>query len=76
MRNLLFKHSLDGNVPKGKDWHSKLADQISKNYKEIRPAIIGTKSSKMLDEFKRFRHVVRNVYTFSLAPEKISPLIK
>lgn len=29
----------------------------------------------MLDEFRRFRHVVRNVYTFNLVPEKMEPLI-
>ncbi|KPA09467.1 hypothetical protein MHK_010299 [Candidatus Magnetomorum sp. HK-1] len=73
---ILTARQIDGEIPKGKDWHSKLVDQISEDYKDIRPAIIGTKNAKSLDEFKRFRHVVRNVYTFSLAPEKIGPLIK
>ena len=73
---ILTARLVDGDVPKGKDWHSKLVAQISEDYKDIRPAIIGTKSAELLDEFKRFRHVVRNVYTFSLAPDKIGPLIK
>ncbi|ETR65539.1 MAG: hypothetical protein OMM_14094 [Candidatus Magnetoglobus multicellularis str. Araruama] len=73
---ILTARQIDGEVPKGKDWHSKLIEQISKENKDIRPAIIGTKSAELLDEFKRFRHVVRNVYTFSLAPEKIGPLIR
>ena len=30
----------------------------------------------MLDELRRFRHVVRNVYTYKFNPEKIEGLIK
>ena len=29
-----------------------------------------------LDEYLRFRHVVRNVYTFSFDPERIGRLVK
>jgi len=29
----------------------------------------------VLDELRRFRHLVRNIYTFSLIPEKIEPLV-
>jgi hypothetical protein len=28
-----------------------------------------------LDEYRGFRHVVRNVYTYHLSPEKIEPLV-
>jgi hypothetical protein len=28
-----------------------------------------------LDEFRRFRHLVRNVYVFNLVPQKMSPLM-
>lgn len=28
-----------------------------------------------LDEFRRFRHLVRNVYTFNLVPEKMENLV-
>ena len=28
-----------------------------------------------LDEYRGFRHVVRNVYTYHLSPEKIKPLV-
>ena len=29
----------------------------------------------MLDEYRAFRHVVRNVYTFNLSCDKIAPLV-
>ena len=28
-----------------------------------------------LEEYRGFRHVVRNVYTYHLSPEKIGPLV-
>ena len=39
----------------------------------IRPAVIGPESASALDELRRFRHLVRNVYTFNLVPEKMTP---
>jgi len=42
---------------------------------EIRPAIISIDSYSFLDELRRFRHLVRNVYTFNLVPGKIEPII-
>jgi hypothetical protein len=41
----------------------------------VRPAVIGGKSTVALDEFRRFRHLVRNVYAFSLVPQKMNPLM-
>jgi hypothetical protein len=31
--------------------------------------------SYKLEEYRGFRHVVRNVYTYHLSPEKIEPLV-
>jgi hypothetical protein len=53
-----------------------LLHQISEENHDIRPAVIGKQSAENLDEYKRFRHVVRNVYTFSLSSEKMAPLIQ
>jgi hypothetical protein len=37
----------------------------------VRPAVIEPDAIPILDEFRRFHHLVRNVYTMNLAPEKI-----
>lgn len=42
---------------------------------ELRPAVIGRKSFSYLDELRRFRHLVRNVYTMNLSAVRMEPLI-
>jgi hypothetical protein len=42
---------------------------------DIRPAVISQASLSLLDEFKDFRHVVRNVYAVNLVPEKLDNLM-
>ena len=41
----------------------------------IRPAVISTELKQKLEDYRGFRHVVRNVYTYYLNPEKIEPLV-
>jgi hypothetical protein len=42
---------------------------------EVRPAVIDQDSALALDEFRRFRHLVRNVYTMNLTPGKVTGLM-
>jgi len=42
----------------------------------IRPAVISVESRKSLDEYRGFRHVVRNVYAFNLDPSRMESLVK
>jgi len=37
--------------------------------------VISQSNALVLDEFRRFRHLVRNVYTMNLVPDKIAGLI-
>lgn len=62
-------------LPTGKDWHKTLLEQVTEST-TIRPAIIGPECAQQLDEFRRFRHLVRNVYSTNLQPEKMSDLIE
>jgi hypothetical protein len=41
----------------------------------IRPAAISTETGRKLDEYRRFRHVVRNVYTHNFDPAKLGTLV-
>lgn len=41
---------------------------------QVRPAVISEKSRSRLDEYRGFRHVVRNVYTFKFDTEKVEKL--
>ena len=39
------------------------------------PAVISTETGTRLDEYRRFRHVVRNVYTHRFDPAKFGKLV-
>ena len=67
--------SVDGSIPEGANWHQELLHQMSMEIKGIRPAVIPSDLKEKLEEYRGFRHVVRNVYTYHLSPEKIKPLV-
>lgn len=65
---------IDGAVPQGADWHRKLLVQMAAEVRDTRPAVISRATYQCLDEYLRFRHVVRNAYTFNLRPERVEEL--
>ncbi len=65
---------LDGSLPKGETWHRDLLEQMSLNLPGLRPPVIGPAVVQTLDEYRRFRHVVRNVYAESLDPLRVGEL--
>lgn len=71
---LIARH-VDRDLPDGKHWHRDLLEQMTKDIEDTRPAVISRTSGDDPDEFRRFRHMVRNVYTFNLVPDKMQPLI-
>lgn len=66
--------NLDEAVPAGPDWHRDLLLQMSAAIDGVRPAIISQETRYCLDEYRGFRHVVRNVYTFNLRPLRLYEL--
>ena len=66
---------IDGTKPSGENWHQTLLRQAATERPSVRPAVISIDSCNHLDEFRRFRHVVRNAYTFKFDPVKIAQLI-
>jgi len=56
-------------------WHPLLLEQMKKEVPEIRPAVISTETGTRPDEYRRFRHVVRNVYTHRFDPAKLGKLV-
>lgn len=70
----LIASSVDSRMPTDKEWHKDLLYQMAQEIPQVRPAVISEKSRSRLDEFRGFRHVVRNVYTFKFDPEKVEKL--
>ena len=42
----------------------------------VRPPMISRSTADEMDEFRRFRHVVRNIYAEHLDPVRIGKLVK
>jgi hypothetical protein len=71
---LIARH-VDDQISESETWHKDLLNQMSEESEELRPAVIGHDTASSLDKFLRFRHLVRNIYTFNLNPDKLSELI-
>lgn len=66
---------VDGNIPGGHNWHQDLLQQMHWELPDLRPPVLSAEGLQMLDEFLRFRHVVRNIYAFQFDPERIARLV-
>lgn len=67
---------VDDDLPNGENWHKLLLQQMMRAMPDTRPAVISAETERLLDELRRFRHVVRNVYTHNFNPENIGKLVK
>ncbi|MAT99874.1 MAG: antitoxin [Anaerolineaceae bacterium] len=72
----LIARQVDGSLPEGANWHRDLLQQMAQDFPASRPAVISQENAEILDEFRRFRHLVRNVYTINLSPTKMNGLLQ
>ncbi len=66
--------TMDADVPSGPDWHRDLLIQMSAEIAGTRPPAISRETRLILDEFRGFRHVVRNIYAFNLNADRVLEL--
>ena len=71
----IISKSIDQSVPDGEKWHKMLLEQMTKKIPGIRPAVISTETREALDQFRMFRHLAHNIYSFNLVPKRIKVLI-
>ncbi|MEJ2305783.1 MAG: hypothetical protein P8Y14_30030 [Anaerolineales bacterium] len=67
--------TVDGHLPSGADWHRDLLNQMQDEMTDLRPPVLSQEAGQSLDEFLRFRHVVRNIYAFRFDPERVQHLV-
>ncbi|KKM13061.1 hypothetical protein SY88_00425 [Clostridiales bacterium PH28_bin88] len=75
----VFRHiaaDVDQSIPGGPEWHRDLLRQMGIALSQVRPLVLSANTVKGLDEYLRFRHVVRNVYAFKFDVERIERLIR
>ena len=72
----LIAVNVDRSKPKSDNWHQELLRQMTLEVKLIRPPVLSQENKVALDEYRGFRHVVRNVYSYHLSQAKIAPLVQ
>ncbi|MCY7273577.1 MAG: hypothetical protein LH702_07480 [Phormidesmis sp. CAN_BIN44] len=67
---------IDDARPEGTNWHQTLLGQMASEIPQVRPAVISELSHDRLNDYRRFRHIVRHTYTFQFDAERIRPFIE
>ena len=70
----LIAANVDDMLPEGENWHQTLLKQMAEEMTEVRPAVISDSVRVGFDEYRGFRHIVRNVYTYRFDPARIEKL--
>jgi hypothetical protein len=68
--------TVDQSVPSDHDWHRELLRQMTVSLPQIRPQVLSVEAAKAIDEYLRFRHIVRNIYAFEFDPDRIEHLVQ
>jgi hypothetical protein len=71
----LIATTIDQVKPQGENWHQELLRQMAIEIELVRPAVISKETRNILDEYRGFRHIVRNVYSLTLSATRIEPLV-
>lgn len=67
--------TVDRMLPSSSHWHRELLWQMMGEVPDIRPAVIRQETRDCLEEYLRFRHLVRNAYTFNFRPGRLQELV-
>ncbi len=71
----MIARNIDCSIPSDPEWHRTLLTQMSLELSSRRPPVLRKETVIILDEFRAFRHVFRNVYGFALDPERLERLL-
>jgi predicted nucleotidyltransferase len=68
--------ALDGGLPKGENWHEMLLRQVAEAGGDNRPPLWSGSLLLELDEYRKFRHLVRHTYQIELKPDPVLKLAR
>ncbi len=71
----LIALELDGGLLGGDAWHTELLRQMALDVPDVRPRVIRPETAAQLDEYRKFRHRIRNIYATNLDPDRMTPLV-
>lgn len=67
---------MDDRSPEGQAWHSELLEQMTLELPTLRPPVLDRSTARQLDEYRRFRHRIRNVYASMLDPRLMQAIVE
>lgn len=71
----LIAVEMDGGTLGGPSWHTELLRQMALEVPSVRPAVLSLRTSQHLDDYRKFRHRIRNIYTPHLDAARMEHLI-
>lgn len=72
----LIAETIDGGTPHGANWHKLLLEQMVREIPGVRPAVLSVEAVRLLENYRGFRHVVRNVYAYKFDFAKVEGLVE
>jgi hypothetical protein len=60
-----------GGIPQGERWHAELLGDMALDIPEVRPRALADPTKERLESLLRFRHVVRNLYAWTLRRDEL-----
>lgn len=71
----LIATDVDDGRPGGADWHIELVRQMTLDLGAARPPVISRDTAHALDDYRRFRHLIRNIYATNIDPLRVGALV-
>lgn len=71
----VIAENIDGVKLGGSNWHQELLKQMSMEVSNVRPNVLSIELRHGLDEYRAFRHVVRNVYAHNFKADRMGKLV-
>ena len=65
----------DGDYPRSDSWHADLLHQVALDMSPSRPPVLTRAMVDRLDEYRKFRHLIRNIYATNLSGERMASLV-
>lgn len=72
----LIALEMDGGTLGGESWHIELLRQMALELHPVRPAVLSLNTGQRLDEYRKFRHRVRNIYATHLSAARMEHLVE
>jgi hypothetical protein len=68
--------NVDEFKPNSVNWHQEILKQMTIEIPNVRPVVISHDLKENLDEYRAFRHIVRNIYSHNFRIDKMKNLIE